>query len=100
MIKKKLRHSINIEYDYIIYDLYEISYDITKKIYFNIYINNSSSSVSKYLIHKITHSFDINQIKLIECLLFSNMISLHSDDEKTQLAFYCKTFQLINEVLY
>jgi hypothetical protein len=47
----------------------------------------------------IQNKWNLNEIKLIEGLLFISMLPLHKDHFERQLAFYSIGIQLLNEVL-
>jgi hypothetical protein len=47
----------------------------------------------------IKNKWDLNEIKLIEGLLFISMLPLHRDHFERQLAFYSIGIQRLNEVL-
>ena len=46
----------------------------------------------------ISKSWNLEQIKMIEGLLFISMIPLHNEDIKKQLAFYAVGVQRLNEI--
>ena len=93
----KLRHSIVGGYDSINNGLFSIEYK-----------NNSLKiSTLKSVQHqKVSNDFDLwvsknwnlEQIKMIEGLLFISMLPLHNDDLKKQLAFYAVGVQRLNEI--
>jgi hypothetical protein len=55
--------------------------------------------VYKYLDELIQNQWNLNEIKLIEGLLFISMLPLHKDHFERQLAFYSIGIQRLNEVL-
>ena len=48
----------------------------------------------------ISKNWNLDQIKLIEGLLFISMLPLHKNNFKKQLAFYSVGIQKLNEVLF
>ena len=55
--------------------------------------------VCRYLDELIQNQWDLNEIRLIEGLLFISMLPLHKDHFERQLAFYSIGIQRLNEVL-
>jgi dTDP-glucose pyrophosphorylase len=95
----KLRHSINGDYNYIVNDLFHIIQDRNK---FDIKIekNDVKDKLLEWFDNEvISEGFDIEDIKLIEGLLFLSMIPLHSDHPSRQLAIFARSIQLLNKVL-
>jgi len=103
----KLRHSISGLYDHIMNDRFNVSVINLEKIgskttHINTnfpLINNTNKSVAKYFDHKIGDIWNIDNIKLIEGLLFISMIPLHADNEKRQLAMFARGIELLNDTL-
>ena len=93
----KLRHSICSDYDYIVNDLFSIDV-VDNEIQYKIYSFNKSD-IKEYFDNKISESYSLEQVKLIEGLLFLSMIPLHSDSQNRQLMMYIKAIELLNEVL-
>ena len=86
----KLRHSINGGYDYIINEEYtlkasEDEHTVTLSIPFKTDVDRNTEFFDNLVTKEF--GFEIEDIKLIEALLFLTMIPLHSDDRKRQLAF-------------
>ena len=92
----KLRHSIYGDYDYIVNDLFTVTIN-NKSINFNI-LNSNNIAVKDYFDDKLSKSFNLRHIKLIEGLLFISMIPLHSDNSNRQLIMYAKSIKLLNEI--
>ena len=55
--------------------------------------------VCKYLDELIQNQWNLDEIKLIEGLLFISMLPLHKDHFERQLALYSVGIQRLNEVL-
>ncbi|MDA8998146.1 sugar phosphate nucleotidyltransferase [Gammaproteobacteria bacterium] len=93
----KLRHSISGLYDFIVTDMFyvELNKDsiILKKFSQEIHVE-----IAKYFDESISKKFDLDQIKLIEGLLFLSMISLHSDVPDRQIAMFSTGIELLNEI--
>jgi dTDP-glucose pyrophosphorylase len=93
----KLRHSIVGGYDSINSGLFSIEQKENS-------LKISTLKPSQY--EKISNDFDLwiskgwnlEQIKMIEGLLFISMIPLHNEDLKKQLAFYAVGVQRLNEI--
>lgn len=93
----KLRHSINSDYDYIVNDLFSVDVD-DRSIAYKTY-NSSKINVKSFFDEQISKYYNLDEIKLIEGLLFLSMIPLHSDYSQRQLVMYAKSLELFNEVL-
>ncbi|MGN7401947.1 hypothetical protein ACTHO0_19015 [Cytobacillus praedii] len=92
----KFRHSID-GYDYIIHDLFDLSV-YEKKINFSMpFCNPLQQWMKKFWDEIIGES--LNQVRLIEALLFLSMLPLHSDNKKRQLVFYSIGSLMLNSVL-
>jgi dTDP-glucose pyrophosphorylase len=93
----KLRHSICGDYDYIVNDLFSVK-STSDKIKYTIF-NSDRETIKNYFDSKLSNYYNLNQIKLIEGLLFLSMIALHKDNEKRQLVMYAKSIELLNQVV-
>lgn len=91
----KLRHCYQGSYDDIINDLFEIE-EINNNISFKLYKDYDYKIFDEILIQQ---KININDIELIEALLFISMIPLHSDYPKRQLAFFITGIILLNNQL-
>ena len=91
----KLRHCYQGSYDDIINDLFEIE-EINNNISFKLYKDYNYKIFDEILIQQ---KININDIELIEALLFISMIPLHSDYPKRQLAFFTTGIILLNNQL-
>jgi thiamine kinase-like enzyme len=91
----KLFHSFEGRYDFIIGDKFEIQ---ERKVKFNISqkVRDQLSCSLQYLYE--IFSSDIEQVKLIEALLFLSMIPLHSDYPERQRAMYRVGISLLEEL--
>ncbi len=91
----KLRSCYHGRYDEIINDLFEINETESLNISFYKDID--------YLIYDESmkdNNIEINDIELIEALLFISMIPLHSDYPERQLVFFCQGIKLLNNQAY
>jgi NDP-sugar pyrophosphorylase family protein len=95
----KIRHSLIGGYDSINNGLFSIKYE-KNKINFEVYKPNAYNEISKRMDIWISKKWDLNDVKLIEGLLFISMLPLHQNDFKKQLAFYSVGIQRLNEVLF
>jgi hypothetical protein len=80
--------------------LYSISFEEKKGILFEAYKPKNHELICKKLDSLIEKSWNIEDIKMIEGLLFISMIPLHKDNFERQLAFYSIGIQRLNEVFY
>ena len=95
----KIRHSLIGGYDSINNGLFSIKYE-KNKINFEIYKPDTYEEISKKMDLWISKNWNLNDVKLIEGLLFISMLPLHQNDFKKQLAFYSVGIQRLNEVLF
>ena len=96
----KLRHSIVGGFDAITNGLYSSSLDIeNNQIDVNIFRPKNHQEICMHLDNLIENKWNLNEIKLIEGLLFISMLPLHRDHFERQLAFYSIGIQRLNEVL-
>lgn len=92
----KLRHSVVGGYDFAVHGLFTL---IENKNMFE--VKNAYPSFQARLTEffdkmTIQFGFNLNEIKLIEALLFTSMIPLHKDCLKRQKIFYLKAVKKIN----
>ena len=91
----KLRHCYHGNYDDIINDLFDIN-ENNGKFKLKMYRNVDYKIYDKIMKQ---HDIDINDIELIEGLLFVSMLPLHSDFPKRQLAFFVQGIKCLNNQL-
>lgn len=91
----KLRHCYHGRYDEITNNLYEIQ-ENKGKINIKFYKNIEYDEFDKILKKK---NIDIDDIELIEGLLFISMIPLHNDYPDRQIAFFARGIQILNNQL-
>lgn len=89
----KLRHCYHGRYDEIINDLFDIKNE-DNKFDFKFYKDIDYSIFDKCMLEQ---NIDIDDIELIEALLFISMIPLHSDYPNRQLAFFCQGIRFLSE---
>lgn len=82
----KLAHSFLGKYEFIINDLFNV-YSNDNKINFQIFCSEKSHKISQLFLEILSNKFPliINEIMLIESLLFLSMVPLHKDHLKRQL---------------
>jgi NDP-sugar pyrophosphorylase family protein len=95
----KLRHSIVGGFDTITNGLCSASLSENNQIVMKIFKPKNDQEVCNYLDKLIQKQWNLNEIKLIEGLLFISMLPLHKDHFERQLAFYSIGIQRLNEVL-
>jgi len=94
----KLRHSVVGNYDSIIDGLYSISYN-NEKLNIDIFQPRIYQEISRHFDELIGLYWNLNEIKLIEGLLFISMLPLHKDNLDKQIAFFSIGIQRLNEVI-
>ena len=89
----KLRHSIAGLYDYIVADLFTVSFEGNNFSY-EILEDEKNTELEKYMDACISkYGYEINEIKLIEALLFLSMIPYHADYPARQQIMYIAAHQ-------
>ena len=96
----KLRHSISGGYDYIINDQYSLDVsenetDVQLMIPFKSDVEENTAYLDQLIENEL--GFNIEDVKLIEALLFLTMIPLHSEDRQRQLAFMAVAMMKLRE---
>lgn len=94
----KLRHSASGCYDYIVNDLFTVERN-ENSFNFEVFNNSKQIEIAKYFDYKFAKAWNLDQIKLIEALLFLSMIPLHNDKPKRQLAMYCQGIIKLNNII-
>ena len=94
----KIRHSYHGLYDYITQGLYELT-EISPNCFEYKFLTNNiiNPNIFDRIIEK--YGFDINDIELIEGLLFTSMIPLHDDDKNAQIMYYIMALKCFNNQL-
>ena len=98
----KLYHSIDGKYDYIIKDLFNITYDFyNAKISFKVLSNKNDKSILKIFheVFKYELKKHLKEIELIEAILFLSMIPLHNESIKHQFAMLATGLIVLNKVI-
>ena len=95
----KLRHSLVGGFDTIVNGLCTASLIENNHVSMKVFEPKNHQQVCRYLDELIQNQWNLNEIKLIEGLLFISMLPLHKDHFERQLAFYSIGIQLLNEVL-
>ena len=94
----KIRHSVVGCFDTITNGLYSIKYEGKDEIQFNVFKPKNYEIICDKLDAHIRKKWNLNEIKMIEGLLFISMLPLHSDNVERQLAFFCIGLQRLNEI--
>ncbi|MDC0856867.1 sugar phosphate nucleotidyltransferase [Candidatus Nitrosopelagicus sp.] len=94
----KIRHSVVGCFDTITNGLYSIKYEDKNKIQFNVFKPKNYETVCDELDTYIGKKWNLDEIKMIEGLLFISMLPLHEDNVERQLAFFCIGLQRLNEI--
>jgi len=95
----KLRHCYHGRYDEIVNDLYVVNESKENDI-FNIslkYYKNVDYSIYDEII--LEHNLNLDDVELIEGLLFISMIPLHDDYPERQIAFFARGIEILNNQL-
>ncbi len=95
----KLLHSVHGRYDFIINDLFVLQQD-ELQFNFNTPQTPYLDQLEQLLFNSLKQhtSYAINDLILLESLLFLTMLPLHDDQPKRQIAFLLTGLKLLNEV--
>ena len=94
----KLRHSVVGGYDFIVHGLFNLNekencFEIKKtQPYFQTQLTQIFDE------YTIKYGYNLDEIKLIEALLFTSMIPLHKDNIQRQKVFYLIAVEKINNI--
>jgi len=80
------------------YGLYSATYDEKNGVKFDIYEPKNYQVICQKLDSQIKQNWNLDEIKMIEGLLFISMLPLHKDNLENQLAFYSIGIQRLNEI--
>lgn len=95
----KLRHSIVGLYDYIVGDLFQIN-PSPSGFDFELFEDDKNNYLAQYFdACLLKNGYDVNEIKLIEGLLFLSMIPYHADYLDRQQMMYVKSIMILNELI-
>ncbi len=98
----KLLHSVDGKYDFIIKDLFTLSYDVEEtRIDFSILDRDRDFDIYKIFIRVFEKEIGTNlsKIELIESLLFLSMIPLHKENANHQMAMLGTGLEILGRVL-
>jgi len=95
----KIMHSVHGRYDFIINDLFKIEID-TQGYHFSLPKSKYLDQVTALFLQNIEQktNYKIDDLMLLESLLFLTMLPLHSDYPDRQIAFFLTGLRLLNEV--
>ena len=94
----KIRHSIVGGFDTITNGLYSARYLDVNEIEYKVFKSKDNQLVGQELDDNIKKNWKLDEIKMIEGLLFISMLPLHSDNLERQLAFFCIGIERLNEI--
>ena len=95
----KIRHSIVGGFDTITNGLYSAKYLEENEMEYKVFKSKNNQLASKELDNNIEKNWKLDEIKMIEGLLFISMLPLHSDNLERQLAFFCIGIERLNEII-
>ena len=85
-------------FDTITNGLYSAKYLKDNKIEYKVFKSKNHQLLSTELDYNIEKNWKLDEIKMIEGLLFISMLPLHSDNVERQLAFFCVGIERLNEI--
>jgi len=94
----KLLHSIDGGYDFLIHDMFEVGRngnDLTLQQFFP----ENRAEVLRTFDAVFRTRFDLDEVRLIEGLLFLSMCALHEENPQRQTAMFATGLRLVNEIL-
>ena len=95
----KIRHSVIGRFDTITNGLYSIKRNEKNEFNLKIFEPKNYVSICNELDNNIKKYWNLDEIKMIEGLLFISMLPLHRDNVERQLAFFCVGIERLNEIL-
>lgn len=97
----KLRHSVSGLYDFILADLFRIEREPGSFVFrFEVFRNDNQEALAAYLDELIVGlGYQLQEIILIEALLFLSMVPYHSGKPERQLAMYLSGIQQLNKLI-
>ena len=98
----KLFHSVDDKYDFIIKDLFDVSFDLeTASLSYSIQDRKRDFDLYRVFLDsfKIEIGNDIKKIELIEALLFLSMIPLHGESLNHQMVMLGTGLDILNRVI-
>ncbi len=94
----KLRHSVVGLYDYIVGDLFQIESN-KNNFTFELFEDEKNNQLASYFeTCMVNNGYNLQEVKLIEGLLFLSMIPLHADYFERQQMMYIKCIMILNEL--
>lgn len=94
----KLLHSIDGGYDFLIHDMFEVSRNGTD-VSLQQFFPENRPDVLRAFDAVFGARFDLNEVRLLEGLLFLSMCALHEDSPPRQTAMFATGLRIVNEVL-
>jgi len=94
----KIRHSVIGGFDTIINGLYSANYLGQNRIEYKIFNSKNNKIIGDELDRNIKKNWKLDEIKIIEGLLFISMLPLHKDNPERQLALFCVGIERLNEI--
>ena len=94
----KIRHSIVGGFDTITNGLYTVTYEKTDGVEINMFEPKNYEIICEDLDTNIKKYWNLDEIKMIEGLLFISMLPLHEDNFERQLAFFTIGIKRLNEI--
>ncbi len=95
----KIRHSVVGRFDTITNGLYSIKRNEKNEFNLKIFEPKNYVSICNELDNNIKEYWNLDEIKMVEGLLFISMLPLHRDNVERQLAFFCVGIERLNEIL-
>ena len=97
----KLMHSIEGKYDFIIKDLFSLRLKDENIFNFEILKSARNFDLSEIFLKVFASDLkdSLNEIRLIESLLFFSMVPLHEESLERQYAMLCTAIKLLNELI-
>jgi len=94
----KIRHSIVGGFDTITNGLYTVTYEKADGVEINMFEPKNYEIICEDLDTNIKKYWNLDEIKMIEGLLFISMLPLHEDNFERQLAFFTIGIKRLNEI--
>jgi hypothetical protein len=96
----KLLHSLHGGYDFIVQEMYDLHEAGTGDYWLRLFRPDDNDGWVRRLTASLAEqlNYDLNDLLVLEAMLFLSMLPLHSEDEARQKALYLTGTKILNEV--
>lgn len=95
----KLLHSLDGGYDFLIHDMFSLNGD-SAELELQQFFPENRGEVLRAFAGVFGKNYDLEEVRLLEGLLFLSMCALHEDSPARQTAMFATGLRIVNEVLH